>query len=188
MPINQLHYDITKTVDRKKLLIEISRLDIDSIICCAGGGPIESFHEITEGSLDKTINLNLNAYIYLLSSLALFIKKHDIDIVLIGATIGFKANDHMPAYSISKRGLRGLIENLRSYMKESNSRIIGIHVGGMSTESNIGPSGRETLISKKTGKNIPTSLIDPKDVALLIKVFLELPKHVEVSELILTKK
>lgn len=189
LPIINLTGDLTKQQDIELLITTIeSYTDISGIILCAWSGYIEKFDNMNWNHIDETFQLNLISQIKLLSRLLPFIKKYWIDIVDIGATIGYKWNDFMPAYSISKWWLRWLLENIRLELKSSSARVIGIHPGWMDTESNIGPDGRETIIAKISWKEVTTKLINASDIAKLIISFLYLPKNIEVSEIIINRK
>lgn len=62
-----------------------------------------------------------------------------------------------------------------------------MHPGGMNTESNIGPHGRETIIAQKKGKSVP-QLMDSREVANHIVSLTSLPKNMETPEVIINKK
>lgn len=161
--------------------------DFDTVILCAWGWEIEEIWEIKEESLENTMSLNLNSNILLIDKLSSKIKENQADIVIIGATIWYKANKYMPVYSIAKWWLRGLVENLREFFKSTKTRVINIVPWWLNTDSNIWPNWRETLISKRTWKEI-WSLIDAKEVAKLTYNFLNLPKNIEISEIIINRK
>ena len=123
----------------------------------------------------------------LISELLPLVKENVADIIYIGATIGFKANEFMPIYSVTKRGLRGLIENVRQELKNTKCRVIAINPGGLDTPSNIGPTGRETTISAMTGKPAG-SFIKAADLALFVYQTLTTPPNMEISEVIINRK
>lgn len=167
--------------------IKNKHLDFDVIILCAWGWEIEEIWEIKENSIDNTMSLNLNSNILIINKLLGIIKDNWADIVVIWATIWYKANKFMPVYSITKWGLRWLVENIREVLKWSESRVINVVPWWLNTESNIWPNWRETIISKITWKEIG-SLIDPKKVSELIYNFLSLPKNIEISEVIINRR
>lgn len=161
--------------------------DFDALILCAWGWEIEEIWEIKEESLENTIKLNLNSNILIADKLLDKINENWADIVVIWATIWYKANKFMPVYSIAKWWLRWFVENIREACKWTNSRIINIVPWGLNTESNIWPEWRETIIAKKTGKEV-WSLLDASELAKLVYYFLSLPKNMEVSEIIVNRK
>lgn len=187
--ITNLIGDLTIEKDLESLITTIkSNGDISGIIFCAWSGYIEKFDNMNWAHIDETFQLNLLSQLKLLSKLLPFIKENWIDIVDIGATIGYKWNDFMPAYSTSKWWLRWLLENLRLELKSSTARVIGVHPWWMNTESNIGLNGRETIIAKLTWKETTTKLMNTADIAKLVISFLNLPKNIEVSEIIINRK
>ena len=160
--------------------------DFDTLILCAWGWEIEEIWEIKESSVENTMSLNLNSNISIANKLWDKIKQNWADIVVIWATIWYKSNTFMPVYSIAKWGLRWFVENLREYCKWTPSRVIHVVPWGLNTESNIWPEWRETIISKKTWKQI-NSLIDVREVSELIYSFLSLSKNIEISEVIVNR-
>ncbi len=143
--------------------------------------------EIDYEHMQTTFEVNLIGQSFLLSGLMNEIKVNSTDIIFIGATIGYKGNEFMPMYSVSKRGMRGLVENCRLALKSSSCRVIGVSPWGMNTPSNIWLEGREVKIAKLTGKNVDT-LLDVEKVAWFIYSLTELPKNMEISEVIINRK
>jgi NADP-dependent 3-hydroxy acid dehydrogenase YdfG len=131
--------------------------------------------------------VNIIGQSYLLSELSWLIKKNNTDLVFIWATIWYKWNEFMPMYSITKWWTRGLIENWRNELKNTKSRVIWIHPWWLNTESNIWENGRETIISNMTWKKVG-NVIDVDSLSHLILNFFELPKNMEVSEVIINRK
>jgi NADP-dependent 3-hydroxy acid dehydrogenase YdfG len=80
-----------------------------------------------------------------------------------------------------------LMENRRIELKNTACRVIGVHPGWMNTDSNLGPTGRENIISKMTWKTIWTFL-DANEVAKFVCSLAQLPKNMEISEVVINKK
>ncbi len=93
----------------------------------------------------------------------------------------------MPLYSVAKRWLRGLIENWRQGLKGTASRVILVSPWWLDGESNLGPDGRETKITQITGKG-PGIMLSTGEVAKFIMSIYQLPKNMEVSEIIINRK
>lgn len=160
---------------------------IDCIINCAGGGEIESIENFDFAHADETWKLNTLGHAYLIAGLREQIKAQGTDIITIGATIGYKANEYMPLYSVAKRWLRWLVENRRQGLKGTASRVILVSPGWLDGESNLGPTGRETKIRQITGKD-PWIMISTKELAKFILTIYQLPKNMEVSEVTINRK
>jgi NAD(P)-dependent dehydrogenase (short-subunit alcohol dehydrogenase family) len=161
--------------------------DFSCIISCAGIGYIEKLDAIDYDHTEETFKVNITGQGYLLSQLSDLIKNNKADLIFIGATIAHKGNEFMPMYSVSKWATRWLIENRRLELKNTACRVIGVHPGGMNTDSNLGPNGRETIISKMTGK-VTWTLLDASEVAKFVCSLAQLPKNMEVSDVIINKK
>lgn len=161
--------------------------DFSYLINCAAVGHIEKFWKFNPKNSKEMFDVNVFWPSLLISQLLPLIKNNESDIVYIGATIWYKANEFMPLYSTTKWGLRWLIENVRLELKNTKCRVIWIHPWGLDTESNIWPKWRETLISEMTWKKIG-SLIKTSDLANFIYQTIITPKNIEISEVIINRK
>ncbi len=160
---------------------------IDIIINCTGGWETRSIDNVDWSIANQEWQLNTLGHALLISELRDTIKANGTDIVTIGATIWYKANEYMPIYSVAKRWLRWLVENRRAWLKWTKSRVILVSPWWLDTESNIGPDGRETIISQQTNKPLAT-MIPTKELAEYIYHTTSLPKSMEVSEIIINRK
>ncbi len=183
----QTDFTSTDSITDSANYIKTEYRDIALIINCAAIWYIESLDETDDAHTTEMFQVNLTGQHHFLSLLSDTIKTNNTDIVFIWATIGYKSNEFMPLYSVTKRGLRWLVENRRHYLKSTASRVIHISPWWLNTESNIWPSWRETIISKKTNKPIWT-LIDTTTLAEFIYSIVQLPASMEVSEVIINRK
>ena len=154
---------------------------IDALINCAGVPGIEKLGEITYSCLDNLMKINSIAPMFLTSQLIELIKKSEADIVNVGSTIGLKQGyEDQLAYTTSKWALRGTSYNLQLELKKYNCRVIQLNIGGMNTR----------MHEKYTGKKIenPNEWMDPKDIANIILYTIQLPKNIEVSEMVINRK
>lgn len=167
---------IEKTVDE----IKQRHSEFDALINCAGVLSEANLDSLDYKSVENLIKLNLIAPLMLVSRLTKLIKGNEADIVNFGSTIGFKAYENQAAYGASKWGLRGLNENLQKEFKETNVRVIGFNPGGFNSK----------LHEKATGSKIdnPSDWMDPKDLARLLLQLLEMPKNMEVSNIVINRK
>ena len=118
---------------------------------------------------------------FLTSKLLERLKRDEADIVNIGATIALKSGyEQQMVYSTTKWALRGFTQNLQSELKNSNCRVIDFILGGFNSN----------LHQKVTGKSIidPQNWMDPTEIAKYLLQILDLPKNMEVSEVILNRK
>lgn len=161
---------------------EILAIDesLEAIINNAGVYSEEPISAITEEEVDRLLATNVKSGILLTSKLIERIKQDQTDIVNVLSTAATKGNPNHAAYAASKWAQRGYSESLQNELKHTPSRVI-----------NIMPGGMQTKLFAKTLTNDPTDngyWMDPADIATLIKQLLDLPKGIEVSELVVNRK
>lgn len=176
-----------KSIDQTIETITSQHSDISCIICCAGIGYIEELDQINYTHTQEMFQVNIVGHSYLLSWLTEIIKHNSVDLVFIWASIGYKANEHMPLYSVTKWWLRWLVENRRAFLKDTWSRVLHISPGWMNTESNIGINWRETIIEQKTWKKT-INFLETTKIAEFIYTCVNLPKNMELAEVIINRK
>jgi NADP-dependent 3-hydroxy acid dehydrogenase YdfG len=157
------------------------------IIHCAWIWYIEKLDNIDFDNTDEVFKVNIIWQSYLLSELSWLIKENNSDLVFIGATIAYKWDEFMPMYSVTKWGLRGLIENWKLQLKQTSCRVMGIHLWWLNTESNIWENGRGKNISKLTWKTLGI-MLDTNMISDFIFSLTQLPKNIEISEIIINRK
>jgi NADP-dependent 3-hydroxy acid dehydrogenase YdfG len=108
------------------------------------------------------------------------IKKDGADIVNVSSSVGTKAYESQTAYGASKWAMRGFSANLQLELKKTPCRVISFCPGGFISN----------LVKNFNGQEIddPQNWMSARDVAKCIKQILELPKNMEVSEIILNRK
>jgi short-subunit dehydrogenase len=187
LPIEHITLDLTQEDSivevSNKIVSDHSNFDI--FINCAWIWDIQPMWEMSIDSIQSMMQVNLLWTMSLYAKLRNLIIINNVDICFVWATIWYKANEYMPAYSVSKRWLRWFIENVRHDLKATNARVIGVHPWWLDTESNIWPQGRESII-KWFGNT--TTMLSTNSVAQYIIYTLNLPKNMEVSESIINRK
>ncbi len=153
----------------------------DALINCAGVPGVQELNKITYKMLDTLIKINTIAPMFLSSQLIDLIKENGADIINVGSTIGLKQGykDQL-AYTTSKWALRGTSFNLQLELANYSSRVIQLNVGGMNTK----------MHEKQTGKKLenPNEWMKPEDIAKIMLYTLNLPKQIEVSEIVINRK
>ncbi len=187
--ISYIETDLTnkESIENTITLIKKDYSDFSCIICCAWIWYIEKLNDTDFDHTDEVFKVNIVWQNQLLSWLSKPIKENNSDLIFIWATIGYKWNEFMPMYSVTKWWLRWLIENWRLELKNTLCRVIWVHPGWLNTDSNIWDNWRETIISNLTWKKI-WSLLDAKALSNLILSFINLPKNMEISEVIINRK
>lgn len=167
----------------KKVTDQILKMDepLEIIINCAGVLSVQTLGEITEDEIDRVMSTNVKPAILLVSSLIERIKKDGTDIVNVASSVGLKGYANQAVYGASKWAMRGFSANLQLELKGTPSRVISFCPGGFKTK----------LFEKATGINNTedsNKLMRVEDVAVALKQTLDLPKNMEVSEIVINRK
>ncbi|MDD3793361.1 MAG: SDR family NAD(P)-dependent oxidoreductase [Candidatus Gracilibacteria bacterium] len=166
---------IQKTIDK----IKTDYREFNCLINCAGVMDIADLGNIDYKKTEKLFKINVLAPIIITSELIDLIKQNESDIVNIGSTVGFKAYEKQCSYGASKWAIRGINENLQLELKKTKCRVIGFNPGGFKSK----------IVEKATGiKPDLSPYMEPKELAKLLIQILELPKNMEVSEIIINRK
>ena len=153
--------------------------DFDALVHCAGVISIEPAADISYENISRTLAVNLMTPIYLNAGLFDLIRQNGADVVHVGSTVGTKAYVEQCAYGASKWGVRGVSQNLALELKGTPCRVIQFNPGGFKSD----------FVQKFTGKPADLSAyMNPEDLAKLLYFILELPKSVEVSEILINRK
>ncbi|MCA9318473.1 SDR family oxidoreductase [Candidatus Saccharibacteria bacterium] len=153
---------------------------IAALINCAGVLSVQDLDSIDATELQHVFAVNVEAPILLTSKLIEKLKANGSDIVNIASTVGTKAYASQAAYGASKWALRGFSQNLQLELKSLPNRVISFCPGGFRTK----------LFEKATGidNTIQGDWMSPTDLAAFIITILDLPKNIEVSEVIVNRK
>jgi len=169
--------------DIEKAAKQINELGepIEAIVYCAGVLSVQPLGKITEDEIKRLMSTNVKSQILLTSNLLDRIKKDKTDIVLVSSTVGTKGYVDQAVYGASKWAVRGFAANLQAEFKDMPNRVVSFCPGGFATQ----------LFNKATGEDNtlnPDEWMSAEDVALFIKQILDLPKNMEVSEIIVNRK
>lgn len=154
---------------------------IEALVNSAAVVSYEDIDKISNSELDKMFKVNVTGMILLTSGLLLKIKKDKGDILNVGATIARRAGgSRQSVYSTVKWAVRGFTENLQAELKGSETRVTNFLVGGFQSR----------LHEKVTNRPLerPEKWMPAEDVAACIKQILDLPKSMEVSEIVVNRK
>ena len=155
----------------------------DALINCAGAQCIEPTNNTPYKKLEYVMKVNSIAPMFLISQLFDLIKQNEADIVNIGSTVGLKSGPiNQMGYTTSKWAIRGTSENISAELKKTPCRVIQFNAGGMYTR----------FIEKYNGKKIadedPKDWIDPEDMAKVLMMTLQVPKNIEISDIVVNRK
>lgn len=153
---------------------------IEAIVHCAAVLSIQPLGEITEDEIKRLMSTNVKSQILLTSLLIDRIKQDKTDIVCVSSTVGTKGYVDQAVYGASKWAVRGFAANLQAEFKDLPNRVISFCPGGFKTK----------LFEKATGidNTADGEWMRPEDIALFMKQILDLPKNMEVSEVVINRK
>ena len=173
--------DLTKEGDIKNAISIIKKefSEFNFLINCAGVLSVKPLNNLDYAEIEDLFRVNVFAQMKLVSGLLHSIKNNEADILNVGSSIGFKAYVEQLAYGSSKWAVMGINKNLQLELKNSKCRVIGFNPGGF----------KSRIHSKATGKKKNMdAYMEPRDLAKLMLYLLELPKNMEVSEIIINRK
>lgn len=174
--------DLTDADSIKKAAQELNQRGepIEALINCAGVFSQQPANDLSDEQIKKTFATNVEGPMLLTSLLMDKIKKDEADIVNVASTVGTKAYASQAAYGASKWAMRGFSANLQAELKDTHCRVISFCPGGFESK----------LFEKATGVDNTTTgnWMSAEDLAELIVQIIELPKNMEVSEIIVNRK
>ena len=180
LKLTNIETDLTKNKDIENAvkIIKKDHKDADILVLCAGVLHWHKVGEIPINEIDDDFAVNITSQIKLTNGLLEIIKKNKGDIVIIGSTSSFVTYGGSSVYSANKHAVLGFIKSLQTELKKEDVRVIGFHPGGFRSQLHV-----------KAGTNLkPKDLMDAKDIASLIVFTLELPRNMQVSEIIIDRK
>ena len=151
---------------------------VEAIINCVGVYTQQEFAEITEDEIKRLMESNVKAPMLLISELMDRIKKDSADVLNVVSKAGTEGSSHNPLYATSKWAERGFTLSLQETLKDTGSRVISFCPGGIKTD----------LFEKADADVNVDNWMDPSSIAILIKQILDLPKNIEVSEILINRK
>lgn len=154
---------------------------LEILINCAGVLSVEKINNLTLKEIDRVLATNIRAPLLLTSKLMEKIKRDGADIVNVASSVGLKGYSDQAAYGSSKWAVRGFSANLQIELKNYPCRVISFCPGGFRTK----------LFEKATGVDNTTNegeWMRVADIAKCLKQLLELPKNMEVTEIIINRK
>ena len=173
--------DLTNEESIASAVKAILRIDepIEALINCAGVMSLEPLNKVTGNEIDRVFGVNIKGAILLVSGLADRLKQDEADIVNVSSTVGLKAYVNQAAYGASKWAMRGFSQNLQLELKDTN-RVISFCIGGFKSD----------IAKKVHGQDLPDpeNWMNPEDIAAFMKQILDLPKNMEVTEIIINRR
>lgn len=174
-PFENISLDLGKdeNIDKTIEFIKKYHAKFDTLILNSGIMPLARVGEI-DFDIDNVFKVNITGSIKLVNGLLNLIKENKADIVFVGSTASLKGYEDHAVYCASKHALEGFIKSLQVEMKNEPVRVIGFHPGGFN--------------SNLRGGLIKEGYMEPKDLANFMIQILNLPKNMEVSEIVINRK
>ena len=148
----------------------------DILINNAGAGFFDKIDALPSHKWHQMINTNLNAVMYLTSSLVPWMKstKTYSHIINIGSILGKVTGAEKSAYSATKYAIQGFSESLFKELRRDRIKVTCVNPGSI-----------ETDFFKESGIEATEKMLKPADVADVIIFLLETPNNVLIDELTL---
>lgn len=152
---------------------------IEVLINAAGIWSAQDLNVLDYEEVKKVMAINSDGLMFFTAKISDKIRRDEADILNIVSYAGTVGNKNFALYSASKWAQRGFTKSLQDEFMDSKTRVTSFCPGGMNTQ-----------LFKKSGNNeLDTSAwMQPEDVARFIKNILDLPKAIEVKEIVLQKK
>lgn len=174
--------DLANEQSIKNAANEILKMNepLEALINCAGVMSRQDVSKLNKAEIERVFRVNTVGPMLLTSALIERLKKDKGDIVNVSSTVGLKAYQNEAAYGASKWAMRGFSVNLQVELKDTNCRVISFCCGGFNSK----------IFEKATGQKLtdPKNWMKAEDIAEFMVKILELPKIMEVSEVIINRR
>lgn len=153
---------------------------LTALVHCAGIFSEEETSALTSENVSRTFATNTTGPLLLTSLLMERIKQDGADVAVVSSTSGLKGVPGQISYSASKWAIRGIAHTLQAELRDTSCRVVIFCPGGM----------RTGFFKKQNGQDFPDphNWMDVQDVARFLLTILELPKSIEVSEVVVNRK
>lgn len=159
---------------------KINQMDepLEVLINCAGVMTLEKVESISASEIQRVFDINIEAPILLTSQLVAKMRQDGSDIINVASTVGTRPHYDNTVYGSTKWAMRGFSQNLQLELKGTN-RVVSFCIGGF----------KSTIAEKHTGEPMkdPENWMDPEDIAGFVKNIVDLPKNMEVAEIIINR-
>lgn len=166
----------------KKAAKAVDELDdtLEAIVHNAGVASIQPFGEIEESEVKRLMSTNVKSQILLTSNLIERIRRDETDIMCVSSVLGMRGRKDWSVYVASKWAVRGLAASLQDEFADMPNRVISFVPGGMASKN----------VENFNGKKLEDleNWMDVNDVARFMKQILDLPKNMQVTEVVIDKK
>ncbi len=175
--------DLSTTDGLKNAVDSISKMNepLRAIIYSAGVLSFGDAASLDGAEYERVFNINTKAPMIMTSRLLRKLKASKADIVIINSVAGIQSYPAQIIYNSSKAALHSYTKDLRETLSSTESRVIGIYPGMLDTD----------MAQKIPDGAMPKSkhpAINPVDLADYIVYTINLPKVMEVSDIVINRK
>lgn len=181
LDVHVLASEITEARGRERLVETARRTlgDVSILVHSAGvyhSGPM-SIASLAD--LDDQYAVNLRAPYALTQMLLPDLTRTLGDIIFVNSTQGLSASPAVGQYAATKHALRAIADSLRAELGPQGPRVCTILPGRTAT-------AMQKKIFEMEGRDWePEDLMQPEDVAAMVMSVLELPRRVEVTDVVM---
>ena len=155
--------------------------DFDALINCAGMLNARDTNNLKYDELEYSLKVNLIAPIILTSELLEQGKQNSADFLFVTSIAIKEYYPKFDGYSAAKAGLENFVHNLQIELAQTKCRIINFCPGGF--KSNIWKKATGDKVKRDENIRIETS-----DMAALLIHILNIPKKMEVQNIVINQK
>lgn len=175
--------DLSTTTGIKSATESILKISVSikAIVYCAGVLSFSDVGSLKDTEYERVFSINTKAPMLMTSELLDKLKSDEADIVIINSIAGIQPFPAQALYNSSKAALHSYTKDLRETLSPTSSRVIGIYPGMLDTD----------MTQKIPDGAMPKSkhpAINPKTLADYIVYTINLPKVMEVSDIIINRK
>ena len=127
-------------------------------------------------TLDDQYRINVRAPYVLTQAAIPLLKRVKGQVVFVNSTTGLVARPFVSAYAATKHALKGMADSLRHELNDAGVRVISIYPGQTATPM------QAQRYAFENRPYVPENLIQPEDVATLIRTVIGLPRTAEVTD------
>lgn len=152
-----------------------------AIIYSAGVLSFGDAGSLNEAEYERVFNINTKSPMLMTSKLLSKLKADKADVVIINSVAGIQSYPAQILYNSSKAALHSYTKDLRETLSSTESRVIGVYPGMLDTD----------MAQKIPDGAMPKSkhpTIKPADLADYIIYTINLPKVMEVSDIVINRK
>ena len=152
-----------------------------AIIYSAGVLSFGDANSLDEAEYERVFNINTKAPMLMTGKLLNKLKADNADIVIINSVAGIRSYPAQIVYNASKAALHSYTKDLRETLSSTESRVIGVYPGMLDTNmAQKIPDGAAPRSKHPT--------ISPAKLADYIVYTINLPKVMEVSDIVINRK